>query len=113
MASIWNFRKSGKSLPVLQKLEIEIDQEIGATDTWIEKRVYEVYEELKKKDKISEKHARTWFDPFEKEFYDDVTFKSRSTPLTLAGLYTALFTVHAVLSDFLARLVFKVHVQQM
>ena len=68
-------------------MKIDIDQDIAAIDTFIETRVYEVYEDLKKKDRITEKYSRTWFDPFEKEFYDDITFKSRSTPLTLKGLY--------------------------
>ena len=68
-------------------MKIDIDRNIAATDTFIETRVYKVYEDLKKKDRITEKYSRTWFDPFEKEFYDDITFKSRSTPLTLTGLY--------------------------
>ena len=74
-------------MSILQKLKIDIDRNIAATDSFIETRVYEVYEDLKKKDRITEKYTRTWFDPLEKEFYDDITFKSRSTPLTLKGLY--------------------------
>ena len=71
-------------------MKIDIDRNIAATDTFIETRVYKVYEDLKKKDRITEKYSRTWFDPFEKEFYDDITFKSRSTPLTITGLYLKL-----------------------
>ena len=77
----------------MQKLKIHIDLDDGSTDSFIEQRVYEVYEELKKKNKITEKFSKTWFDPFEKEFYDDITFQSRSTPQTLTGSFTAQCTV--------------------
>ena len=55
------------------------------TDEFIENRVNEFYAELKKLGKITEKYSSTWFDPFENEYYDDVTFQSRSTPLNLKG----------------------------
>ena len=71
-------------------MKIDTDRNIGAIDSFIEKRVNEVYAVLKTNERITEKYSRTWFDPFEKEFYDDITFKSRSTPLTIAGLYLKL-----------------------
>lgn len=79
-------------------MKIDTDRNIGANDSFIEKRVNEVYEVLKKKEKIKEKYSRTWFDPFEKEFCDDITFKSRSTPLTITGLYLVLGNARTMLS---------------
>ena len=89
--TVGNFEcfQTEKSLSLLKKLNIEIDQGLR-TDEFIENRVCDVYEKLKKNNTISEKYSSTWFDPLEKEFYDDIKFQSRSTPLTLTGNSTKM-----------------------